>query len=853
MSDCSTEAFKPHARMTKSKSQLRAEAVERLRKLNCMDVDCYQLLEATVDDAGEKVGYRVEIKKLIDLLTDDAQEARGSYEERLHDVPVSDCPYCGCKRVVIHDFSEIYENPHSYRVEHVDEKEAFEAGCFETYYSFDSAEKAVEHANMRDPLTDEPMDARRDSDGTCPDGDGTVSNHSKNAPTLSDLYGILGGENVQETPDFAENPQKTEFKERESAPSDELPEGDAVAIMRKVATCGECTGYTMRKEVGGIDWADALLILADMVERDYVSREVYEDLREEFTWETTFLHRMGKKCGTKNVPSLVAYVDKLEARVEELEAVDRRIAETDSRWEAATRDLERMTAERDELKRQLGTVSAPSGNLDAQARAEIEDAERSRGVSGDAGQDVDVDSTENAIAAWNTRAEHERFLEEKFCELMQRLQFPLNEQREMLNSLRCGAVEAETSQVIEHTFQVTEHDTRAKLEADICAKLNDMARFSWRVDGIMKQAKGWLDRQAAITRAECDKPNWDYCETCEQLKAMQDKIAELKADNDYLRDRNEKLDYEVREWKGEAKTQRNNFEQATEARKHWQSKYENVKAERDEWKAKAEQAQESRDDLGSQPKNLGSEPSTLEDFEGKGFEADSREKLEEDAYTRQGDVPPSKTDRVGDAQTAQGCADDEIIYGFQFCDVPSSTMLGETVFDCNGEPVGWIVANGLKGDCGHDADISDSREGLEEDVRGYYDEHECDTLMRVDFLDAVYAWLDRQAAITRAECDKPNWDYCETCEQLKAMQDKIDTLEAALKGERNNFYQATESRKHWQREYENLKVASETYRDGMHAKARRVGEVKAERDAYRDKLGRAIDAAHEIARMVDES
>ena len=54
---------------------------------------------------------------------------------------------------------------------------------------------------------------------------------------------------------------------------EEPPEGDAVSIMRKVATCGECTGYTMRKEVGGIDWADALLILADMIERDYVRRE----------------------------------------------------------------------------------------------------------------------------------------------------------------------------------------------------------------------------------------------------------------------------------------------------------------------------------------------------------------------------------------------------------------------------------------------------------------------------------------------------------------------------------------------------------------------------------------------------
>lgn len=52
-------------------------------------------------------------------------------------------------------------------------------------------------------------------------------------------------------------------------------------------------------------------------------------------------------------------------------------------------------------------------------------------------------------------------------------------------------------------------------------------------------------------------------------------------------------------------------------------------------------------------------------------------------------------------ETARECSDDEIVYGFQFCGEPSSMMLGETMFDYNGEPVGWIVANGLKGDCGH--------------------------------------------------------------------------------------------------------------------------------------------------------
>lgn len=182
--------------MTKTKSQLRAEAVERLRKLNCMDVDCYQLLEATVDDAGEKVGYKVEIKKLIDLLTDDAHESRGSYEERLYDVPVSDCPYCGCERVVIHDFNDIYEHPHSYRVEHVDEKEAFETGCFETYYAFDSAGKAVEHANMRNQLTDD--ETCPNSDGTCPDADGTASVAQDSREVLEeDMRDTFGNEFVR--------------------------------------------------------------------------------------------------------------------------------------------------------------------------------------------------------------------------------------------------------------------------------------------------------------------------------------------------------------------------------------------------------------------------------------------------------------------------------------------------------------------------------------------------------------------------------------------------------------------------------------------------------------------------------
>lgn len=72
-----------------------------------------------------------------------------AYEERLYDVDVSNCPYCGGDRVVIHKFDPAYMEPDEYRVEHVDEREAVYRGCFDMYYGFGSIEEAVQHADMR--------------------------------------------------------------------------------------------------------------------------------------------------------------------------------------------------------------------------------------------------------------------------------------------------------------------------------------------------------------------------------------------------------------------------------------------------------------------------------------------------------------------------------------------------------------------------------------------------------------------------------------------------------------------------------------------------------------------------------
>ena len=70
--------------------------------------------------------------------------------------------------------------------------------------------------------------------------------------------------------------------------------------------------------------------------------------------------------------------------------------------------------------------------------------------------------------------------------------------------------------------------------------------------------------------------------------------------------------------------------------------------------------------------------------------------------------------------------------------------------------------------------------------------------------------LQRQAEITKRECDKPNWDYCETCEQAQ----QVDKLNR-----------------------ENVQLAHD------------LGECMAEREELRTVLGKMLDIAHELQRI----
>lgn len=94
-------------------------------------------------------------------------------------------------------------------------------------------------------------------------------------------------------------------------------------------------------------------------------------------------------------------------------------------------------------------------------------------------------------------------------------------------------------------------DTREQLEADMERLVEDAMSYGWKQQPrISADAIELLDRQAEITRRECERPNWDYCETCEALDELTAereryrdnmlvqmcKVAELTAERDYWRD-----------------------------------------------------------------------------------------------------------------------------------------------------------------------------------------------------------------------------------------------------------------------------------------------------------------------------
>lgn len=156
-----------------------------------------------------------------------------------------------------------------------------------------------------------------------------------------------------------------------------------------------------------------------------------------------------------------------------------------------------------------------------------------------------------------------------------------------------GAIDGESVKV------PAESETEAHSEPDSREKLEEIA---WEYDAsyaepydhgaIAEAIIELLDRQAAITERYWMQINGANASANIVLNK---RIAELEEENDALRewktcyermrDERDELVKQRNRAESEAKTQRNNYEQASFARSHWQKKAQKAEAERDKLKA----------------------------------------------------------------------------------------------------------------------------------------------------------------------------------------------------------------------------------------------------------------------------
>lgn len=178
----------------------------------------------------------------------------------------------------------------------------------------------------------------------------------------------------------------------------------------------------------------------------------------------------------------------------------------------------------------------------------------------------------------------------------------------------------------------------------------------------------------------------------------------------------------------------------------------------------------------------------------------------------------------------------------------------------------------------------DSREKLEEGVYRAADEMDrfyCGG----KFIDTrkIIGWLDRQAAITERECmeratsEHVGWDCAECaeglgreldarCDPLKEriaeLQAKVDELNKKWANANMRCAEANAEAERWQQECNELKSRhcphyhAHEHRCDVHETqiaelTAKVDGLTAERDMWRERCGRMLDAAHEIERIAE--
>jgi hypothetical protein len=90
-----------------------------------------------------------------------------------------------------------------------------------------------------------------------------------------------------------------------------------------------------------------------------------------------------------------------------------------------------------------------------------------------------------------------------------------------------------TCPIDDGTSPIAGEDSREKLEADVYRAADEMEKFTYGERFInTHKILRWLDRQAEITKRECDRPNWEYCDTCETLATLRGVARQFRDERD---------------------------------------------------------------------------------------------------------------------------------------------------------------------------------------------------------------------------------------------------------------------------------------------------------------------------------
>ena len=240
----------------------------------------------------------------------------------------SDCPYCGCERVVIGEYEPYHDDKWSYCVEHKDSKRAVKRRCFTMYAAFKTPEDAVRSANRR------------------------VAQLAY-VDVVSKPYGSLGSEpgpaEVENRPqDGAEHKAKKQLRaeavERLKASE---PKG-CFSILR------DAFGWSRKSSHTDAEWRDALidLLTDDAPEQPVESGDTRENLEVDMFYAVTRLWNEAYRLGSKNGVGGFKIDEPFYKLLDRQEAITEhncRMEYEDMRDYLQAR-VDSLTAERDELR-----------------------------------------------------------------------------------------------------------------------------------------------------------------------------------------------------------------------------------------------------------------------------------------------------------------------------------------------------------------------------------------------------------------------------------------------------------------------------------------------------------------------